>query len=201
MKKYQDFKKIQEVRKPKKCPVLSFRPLRDSEIFQDMLAMGFVEALPEKPAGVETEGPSEQRNFKDRLGNIAFYHPDFNYMTRSTGYPHFNIMHNGSVRIVIGKTKSSEFPGLSQDLRRACMTVEDYLFKMGFLIKYLLREKGLQINDQELYGEESYKDLILRKIKEDPSAAKNIEIPPSLKKSDDTAMGASVIKRFGGFGA
>jgi hypothetical protein len=81
------------------------------------------------------------------------------------------------------------------------MTVEDYLFKMGFLIKYLLREKGLQINNQELYGEESYKDLILRKIKEDPSAAKNIEIPPSLKKSDDTAMGASVIKRFGGFGA
>lgn len=199
MKKYQEFQKIQEVRKPKKCPVLSFKPIRDSETFSDMLAMGFVEALPEKPAGIETEGPSEQRNFKDRLGNIAFYHPRFSWMTRTTGYPHFNIMHNGSVRIVVGKTKSSEFPGLNQDLRRACMTVQDYLFKMGFLIKYLVKEQGLPMSDQELYGEESYKDLILRKIKEDPSSSKNIEIPPSLKKSDETAAGASIIKRFGGF--
>ena len=131
MEKYQDFRKIQEVRRPKKCPVLSFKPIRDSEIFQDMMSLGFVEALPEKPAGIETEGPSEQRHFKDRLGNIAFFHPVFESYNKK-GYPQYNIMHNGSIRVVTGPSKSMEFPYLASNLRNACMTVEDYLMKMNF---------------------------------------------------------------------
>jgi hypothetical protein len=199
MKKYQDFKKVQEVRTRKKCPVLSFKPIRDSEIFTDMIGMGFVEALPDKPAGIETEGPSEQRNFKDRLGNIAFFHPEFESHNKP-GYPQYNIMHNGSIRVVTGPSKSSEFPRLSTDLKRTCMTVEDYLYKMNFLVKYLVRYQGFPINDSELYNEESYKDLIDRKMKLDPSVVKNIKIlPPSLSKTD-LGKGASALKRFGAFG-
>ena len=130
MKNYKNFRGIKEDRRDKKCPVLSFAPIRRSDVFKDMLEMGFVESLPDKPAGIQTEGPSEERHFKDRLGNIAFYHPELARGSSKEGYPHYNIKHDGQVRVVQGPTKAVEYPGLSMDLRRECMTVEDYLFKM-----------------------------------------------------------------------
>lgn len=196
MKNYNDFQKIQEVRRPKKCPVLNFKPIRESETYTDMIAMGFIEALPEKPLGIETEGPPTERHFKDRLGNIAFSHP--NFRSSKPGYPQYNIQHNGSIRVVTGPSKSSEFPRLNSDLRRSCMTIEDYLFKMGFLVKYLVRNQGFPVTDEELYGPISYKDLIRKKMEENPEVVKKIEIPPSLK-SEDLGKGANILKRFGGF--
>jgi hypothetical protein len=89
----------------------------------------------------------EERNFKDRLGNIAFYHPIFqgsrltSRASRSAGegYPHFNIKHDGAVRVVEGLNLTAEFPRLNTDLRRKCMTIEDYLYKMSFLVKYAIK--------------------------------------------------------------
>ena len=196
MKNYKNFQKIQEVRRPKKCPVLSFKPIRDSETYKDMIAMGFIESLPEKPLGIETEGPPTERHFKDRLGNIAFFHKKFE--SNKQGYPQYNIQHNGSIRVVTGPSKSSEFPRLNTDLRRTCMTSEDYLFKMGFLIKYLVRGQGFPITEEELYSDISYKDLIRKKMEENPEVVKKIEIPPSLK-GEDLGKGANILKRFGGF--
>lgn len=196
MKKYEDFRALKEVRRPKKCPVLNFKPIRESETYSDMLAMGFVERLADNPEGIEVAGTEEQRYFKDRLGNIAFFHPK---LASKPNYPYYNIMHNGSIRVWIGSSKSAEYAGLSTDLRRACMTAEDYLFKMGFLIKLLIQKEGFPVSDQELMNEESYKDLIRRKMEEDPSSVQKITIPPSLK-GEDLGKGASLLKRFGGFG-
>jgi len=199
MEKYQDFRKIQEKRSNKKCPVLSFKPIRDSEIYKDMISMGFIEALPEKPIGVETEGPPTGRHFKDRLGNIAFFHPDLETRNKP-GYPQYNIQHNGSIRSFSGKSKSTEFPRLSTNLKKVCMTVEDYLYKMNFLVKYLIRFQGFPITDSELYNEETYKDIIQTKMKSDPSVIKSLtKLPASLTKTD-LGKGASALKRFGAFG-
>jgi hypothetical protein len=196
MKKYEDFRAIKEVRRPKKCPVLNFKPIRESETYKDMLAMGFTERLADNPEGIEVAGTEEQRYFKDRLGNIAFFHPK---LASKPNYPYYNIMHNGSIRVWVGSSKSSEYAGLSTDLRRSCMTAEDYIFKMGFLIKLLIQREGFPITDQELMNDESYKDLIRKKMEEDPSRAQKITIPPSLK-GEDIGKGASLLKRFGGFG-
>ena len=200
MKNYKNFRGIKEVRRPKKCPVLNFAPIRESDVFKDMLEMGFVESLPDKPAGIQTEGPSEERHFKDRLGNIAFYHPELARGSSKEGYPHYNIKHDGQVRVVQGPTKAVEYPGLSMDLRRECMTVEDYLFKMGFLVKLLLQKQGFRISEEDLYGRKSYKDVISEGLKINPSLAQKITIPSSLKKTDDVAKGSSILKRFGAFG-
>ena len=196
MEKYQEFRKIQEVRRPKKCPVTNFKPIRESEVYKDMMAMGFVERLADNPEGIEVAGTEEQRYFKDRLGNIAFFHPALAGSKKN--FPYYNIMHNGSIKIWSGTSKSSEFARLNTDLRKACMTVEDYLYKMSFLVKYLIQRQGFPVNDNDLYNNESYKDLIRRKMEEDPSAIQKIELPPSLKK-EDLGQGASLLKRFGGF--
>ena len=232
VKNYTNFRKIQEVRRDKKCPVLSFKPVRESETYKDMIGMGWIEVLADNPRGVTSWATEEERSHKDRMGNMAFYHPVFkgSRLTRRAtsnapeGYPHFNIKHDGGVRVVEGKENSAELPRLTTDLRRTCMTIEDYLYKMSFLIKYGMREQGFPISNEELYSEESYKDLVKRKMDEDPSVIKyfkdvevpsdpretsiagsekifkNVSLPPSLKGSD-LGKGASMLKRFGGFGS
>jgi hypothetical protein len=207
VKNYEGFKKIQEIRRAKKCPVLNFKPIRESETYTDMIGMGWIEVLADNPAGILAKATDEERNFKDRLGNIAFYHPYFkgsrltSRATRSAGegYPHFNIKHDGGVRVVEGLNLTAEFPRLNTDLRRSCMTVEDYLYKMAFLIKYTIKQQGFPITDDELYSEESYKDLIERKMRENPSDLKSIDIPPSIKQTS-AGKGAAMLKRFGAFG-
>jgi hypothetical protein len=231
VKNYKNFIKLQEVRRPKKCPVLSFKPIRESETYTDMIGMGWIEVLADNPAGILAFATEEERSHKDRMGNIAFYHPVFKGLRltrRATGnapegYPHFNIKHDGGVRVVEGVGNTAEFPRLNTDLTRTCMTVEDYLYKMSFLIKYAIRQQGFPVSNEELYSNESYKDLIKRKMDEDPSVIrhfkdvelpsdpregslssspkvyKQVSLPPSLKGSD-VAKGASMLKRFGGFG-
>lgn len=233
IKNYEGFKKIQEVRKAKQCPVLSFKPIRESETYTDMIGMGWIEVLADNPAGILAKATEEERNFKDRLGNIAFYHPAFegsrltSRASRSAGegYPHFNIKHDGAVRVVEGPNLTAEFPRLNTDLRRKCMTIQDYLYKMSFLLKYVIKESGFPVTDAELYSEESYKDLMERKFTENPSVVghfkditateeeggvsssgfgsakkvtKILTLPPSLKKTD-AGKGAAMMKRFGAF--
>ena len=209
IKNYPEFKKIQEDRRKKVCPVLTFKPVRESEIYKDMIAMGFEEVIADNQPGVENIGPAENRYHKDRMGNIGFYHEglltDDHKQKGKKRY--FNICFKGTIsdtivggRSLIHTTKEPgyEFPRISTDLTQKCMTIDDYFFKMGFLIKYLLLKKGVDVTDDELYSRENYKDLIRRKMEENPEIVKNFEIPPSLR-GEDLGKGANILKRFGGF--
>jgi len=230
VKNYKNFRTLQEVRRPKKCPVLSFKPIRDSETYQDMIGMGWIEVIADNPAGILAMATDEERSHRDRMGNIAFYHPVFkgSRLTRRAsgnapeGYPHFNIKHDGAVRVNEGPNNSAEFPRLNTDLTRTCMTVEDYIYKMSFLIKYAIREQGFPVTNEELYSSETYKNLIQRKIAEDPTltrhfkdaevpsdprvsklsssptVVKQVSLPPSLKETD-LGKGADTLKSFGLF--
>lgn len=194
MKSYKNFRSVTEVRRPKKCPVLSFQPIRESEIYKDMHGMGWSEMIAENPIGIEKRGPEEQRYFKDRLGNIAFKHESMR--SPKSGYPQYNIQHNGSIRVVTGPSKSSEFPRLNTDLRRSCMTVEDYLYKMNFLVKYIMKMEGAPITEEDVYSSESYKDLVLSKIQKNPKDVTKFQhIPPSLT-DNKIIKGARVMGRF-----
>jgi hypothetical protein len=231
VKNYKSFRTLQEVRRPKKCPVLSFKPVRDSETYQDMIGMGWIEVIADNPAGILAMATDEERSHRDRMGNLSFYHPVFKGMrlTRRAsgnapeGYPHFNIKHDGAVRVNEGPNNSAEFPRLNTDLTRSCMTIEDYIYKMSFLIKYAIRQQGFPVTDTELYSSETYKELIQRKMKDDPTVIKHfkdaeipsdprvgklsssptivkqVSLPPSLKDSD-LGQGSSILKGFGLFG-
>jgi hypothetical protein len=200
IKKYKNFKGIKEVRRPKKCPVLDFSPLVESDVYKDMLEMGFVEVVRGKYNEIETVRSDSQRSFKDSLGNIAFFNEDLR-PGRGSGpnYPYINIKHDGGVRVVHGPSKSSEFPRLNEGLRRSCMTIDDYIFKMSFLVKYLLDKQGFPLTEEDLYGDKSYRDIIKEGLNKDPSLAAKITIPTSIKKEDTVAKGSSLLKRFGAF--
>jgi len=141
--------------------------------------------------------------FKDRLGNIGFYHPAFKgarltrraTRTQREGYPYFNIKFDGGFRVCEGPQNTAEFPGLNQDLREKCMTIEDYIYKLSFLVKYTIKYQGFPMTSEELYSKEPYKEMILRKIEEKPSVMKGISVPPSL---NNTAAGrtTSILQRF-----
>jgi len=204
VKNYKNFRAIQEVRRPRKCAVLDFTPIVESEAYKDLIGMGFVEVVRDKYTDeLVTMRKEGEGSFKDRLGNIGFYHPAFkgSRLTRRAsgsqkeGYPYFNIRQNGAFRVCEGPNNSAEFPGLNNDLRRPCMTVEDYIYKMSFLVKYTIKFQGFPMNGDELYGSESYKDLILRKMEENPRVMKGISVPPSLAKTD-VGKGTSILQRF-----
>jgi|688.fasta_scaffold266550_2 hypothetical protein len=209
MQKYKKFRTVNEVRRPKQCPILDFTPIINSEVYSDMMAMGFVEVTKGKYDELETVRADVQRSFKDSLGNIGFYHPLLGG-NKKPGYPYYNIKFSKitnvndedyglsylTIKVNTGPSKSAEYPNITRK-KSNCINTEDYLSIMGFLIKVLIQAQGFPVSDSELKGEESYKDLILRKINEDPSSAKDIEIPPSLKK-EGVAKGVSILKR-GGF--
>jgi hypothetical protein len=204
LKNYKDFKTIQEVRRAKKCPILDFTPLVQSEVYQDMVGMGFLEVVKDTHSDeIITRRMEMERSFKDRLGNIGFYHPAFKgarltrraTRTQREGYPYFNIKFDGGFRVCEGPQNTAEFPGLNQDLREKCMTIEDYIYKLSFLVKYTIKYQGFPMTSEELYSKEPYKDMILRKIEEKPSVMKGISVPPSL---NNTAAGrtTSILQRF-----
>lgn len=200
VKNYPNYKAVQEVRTKRKCQIPNFKGIRESEVYKDMLSMGFQEAFHESPEGVERPAGEEYRSHMERMGNISFFHP-VTLMGRSSKatYPRYNIKRDGGVKVLVGPQKTGgEFPLANTKLRQECMTIEDYLFKMGFLIKYLLKVQKFPISDADLYSDESYKDLIIRKLDEDPSYAKNVELPQSVKKGTDVGAGVGLLKRFGG---
>lgn len=213
IKNYKGFKKIQEVRTAKKCKVLDFRPIRNSEVYKDMMELGFLEVIAENPAGIDVTGTAEQRYFKDRLGNIGFFHPSLERPGKRD-YPYFNIKHNTvndknssdygmsylTIRVCTGPSKSgAEFPRLAE-VRRSCVTLEDYFDRMGFLIKYLVRSLGFPVTENELYSDESYQSLISRNLEENPALSSKLPVvPSSIKKSSETSKGSSLLKSLGAF--
>jgi len=213
MKKYQEFKAVNEVRRPKQCPILDFTPIIDSEVYKDMLAMGFVEVTKGEYDEIVTVRADVQRSFKDSLGNIGFYHPLLASGSNKPGYPYYNIKFEKykkdhpdyglsflTIKKNIGKSKSNPYPGMSER-KSNCIEIEDYFSMMGFLIKLLCQKQGFPISDSELMANESYQDLIKRKMRENPSSIKYLEVvPPSIAKKDALARGSGLAKRLGIFG-
>jgi hypothetical protein len=212
MKKYEDFRKVNEVRRPKQCPILDFSPIINSEVYKDMMAMGFVEVSKDKYDEIQTIRSDAQRSFKDSLGNMGFYHPLLGGR-KKPGYPYYNIRFDKfkdakspdfglsylTVKINTAASKTAEYPGMKRKTSN-CITIEDYFSIMGFLIKVLVQRQGFPITDQELMNDESYKDLIRRKMEDNPSLISKMEIlPPSLKQ-EDLGKSSAMLKRFGVFG-
>jgi len=199
---------LNEVRRPVKCRVIDWAPLEETEIYTDMIAMGWERIT------------TAQRQL---MGNLQFYHKDFAGMigNRETGYPIFKINHHGgtketaemgTIMVQVGENLSYELNNTRKSpisvygyrghehLIKKCATWEDYLPKMNFLMKLLLKKKGVfPISDSEMFSTETYGELIKRRCKEDASLYNKIEdkIPPSVKDIEKKAKLIRGLKLFG----
>ena len=128
MQKYKKFRAVNEVRRPKQCPILDFTPIINSEVYSDMMGMGFVEVTKgNKYNEIETVRADVQRSFKDSLGNIGFYHPVLGG-NKKPGYPYYNILFKKitqptdpdfglsylTIKVQTNSGNSYEYPGVTR---------------------------------------------------------------------------------------
>ena len=145
------------------------------------------------------------------MGNLQFRHPEITARGARPGYPIFKINHHGgtketaemgTIMVLVDENLSYELnntrksPIAAPDYRRHEHLIkvwaewEDYLPKMDFLMKLILKRKRLfPISDAEMYGTETYAQMIKRKCREDASLYNKIEdkIPPSVKEIEKPA--------------
>ena len=194
LKNYKDFMKIDEVRKAKVCPVLDFNDVRATQAYKDLIGLGFQEEdRPEPHAGF---GKSDQYI---KQGNLTFSHKS---RTGASGYPQFMIKGdkaNPTIRILenregktgpfFGKRGGSSrgsytwiVPDPGHRIETQCLTVDDYVYKISFLIKWTLKEdRYVTINNsEELLRDEDYLAFYLRKVKENPNILSS-KIPTFLR--------------------
>ncbi len=185
---YKSFLDLNEMPTRKKvCPLINLNDVRASEAYSDLISLGFKEErLPEPREGA---GFSDQR---ERMGNIAFSHKT---KTGASGYPQYMIKgdKSGTIRVMTEPNRSEAFWlnykggatttrfGHSHRLSQRCMTEDDYIYKIGFLIKWILRTEGFPFDIEELGSSLQYKEAITEKIKSNPSLIKTVgNLPKSL---------------------
>lgn len=194
LKNYKDFIQIDEVRKAKVCPVLDFNEVRATQTYKDLIELGFSEEdRPEPHAGY---GKSDQYI---KQGNLTFSHKS---RSGASGYPQFMIKGdkaNPTIRILenregktapfFGKRGGSSrgsytyiVPEPGDRIETQCLTVDDYVYKISFLIKWTLNNDGYVriTNSQELLNSEDYLAFYLRKVKDDPNILK-YKVPTFLR--------------------
>lgn len=189
-------KTINEVRRPVKCEIKDWAPLEESVEYKDMIGVGW-----------ERVTTAQRQN----QGNLQFYHPEFKGFGKAEGYPIFKINHHsivkdithlGTIMIMFAEEDSCEINNykksqiVARDYReyehliKRCATWEDYIPKMNFLMKLLLKKRTLfPISDEELYSKETYAALIKRKCDADAGLYNKIadRIPPSIKEIEKKA--------------
>jgi hypothetical protein len=178
LSKFDSWKKVTEVRKAVKCPIDKtdlFAPLRETSVYKDSIALGWVELNAQWE--VRQEG---ERYQGERQGNLRFKHDKFEKVYRING--------NGKLwqEARSGKAEriSLEYDHDEKWLKQ-CLTLKDYEDRVQYLIKRLLWSDGF-INSAELRNAEGGIEIIKRKLDEDADNVKKLTtVPPSLKSDYD----------------
>lgn len=169
--KFNNLADLDEVRKPKKCPIFDFAPLRDSVLYSDLISLGYTEV------NAQGEPRLDNETFQgERQGNLRFMHPRFKLSIR------MNL--NGAIWEDAPSGRAYRI-GIEYDhdpkWYKECLNLEDYQNRLQYLIKKLLKADGF-ITQQELINTESGIGIILRKIDENIENIKKLRtVPPSLK--------------------
>jgi hypothetical protein len=187
LKNFDKWSTVKEARKPRKCPIVDFGPLRESNVYKDLIGLGWVEV---NAQGVERIDPALELGKTDlkyqvqfqgeKQGNLRFKHPNFPMSIR--------VNMNGRVWEDAPSGKAYEI-NLGYDYdpkwKKECLTVEEYKNRLEYLIKKLLHNEDF-ITYQELVNAEGGIEIIKRKLDEDPSSVTKLKtVPPSLKTDYD----------------
>lgn len=211
IKRFKNFVKMDEARTQPKCKIESFAPLRESREYKDLISMGFNEVETPRTRGHQPKIGQEQYK-KDTDGNLSFHHPAMRNIGQvqdpgskrniyqampkaKENMPYVNIKRDGGVKVNIDFNKSYWLANMTM-IDKECKTIEDYYRKMSNVIKYVCNLQGFPLSTEEIYSEESYRDVISRKLAEAPSLIKYIQIPESVRATDDIAAGAEILKGF-----
>lgn len=185
--KFNNWKTLREARKPRKCPIVDFTPLRESELYKDFTSLGWVEVNAQGKERIDpamelgkTELTYQIQYQGEKQGNLRFKHPEFPMIVR------MNL--NGAIwqdapsgRAYRINLDYDHDPKWSQ----TCLTIEEYKNRLEYLIKMLLEKEGF-ITRQELVNKEGGVEIIKRKLDEDPQNIKKLKtIPTSLKDDND----------------
>ena len=171
-------------RKPRKCPILDFGPLRESDLYMDLIGLGYVEV---NAQGDERINPALEIGKTDlkyqiqfqgeKQGNLRFKHEKF------PGYT-IRMNLNGVIwkDFPSGRAERWDTSYDSEKWSKECLSLEDYRDRLELLIKMLLEKDGF-ITRQELLNTEGGVEIIKRKIEENVDNIKKLKtVPPSLKK-------------------
>jgi hypothetical protein len=179
--KFNNLDGLDEIRKPKKCPIFDFGPLRESELYADLISLGYTEV------NAQGEPRLENETFQgERQGNLRFMHPRFRLSIRMNlnGAIWEDAPSGRAYRINIEWDHDPKW-------YKACLGLEDYKNRLQYLIKKLLEADGF-ITKKELTNTESGTEIILRKIDEDIENIKKLRtVPPSLKDNAEYLKNAA----------
>jgi len=175
---------IDETRKPRKCVVVEFGPLRETQIYKDAIGLGWVEVDAQRNPRLEAE------TFQgERQGNLRFMHKRFGRSIR--------LNMNGAIweDEVTGKAHRI---WIEQDHDpkwfKNCLDMNDYETRLEYLVKKLLYDDSF-ITKEELVSIEGGIEIIKRKIEENPKNIKDLKtVPPSLEQDQ------GYLKRVNDFG-
>jgi hypothetical protein len=154
---------------PRECLELDLIPLRQTQLYKDVVSMGWTE--------VDSSGSPRESTYQgEKQGNLRFNHQRLK-----------NTIITNRDGAIWGVKPSGKYDRIFLDFddsfwRTECINLEDYKSRLEYLIKKILYEDGL-ISPQELSSREGGIEIIKRKIHENPENIKNlIDIPDSLKK-------------------
>ena len=172
LENFKTWQKLNEVRKPRKCPIPDFKEIRESTLYKDLISLGWVEVDAKMNPRLEAE------TFQgERQGNLRFKHPNYpmSYRMNLNGGMWQDALSGRAYRIALEVDHDPKW-------YRKCLGLEDYKDRLEYLIKRLLWTDGF-ITDGELHNTEGGIEIIMRKLDENPENIKKLKtVPPSLKK-------------------
>jgi hypothetical protein len=137
--------------RPPKCKFTSedWEKLYNSEVYNDLLSMGW---------------ENKSTDFQIKMGNLLFVHE--NYFL-GLG---FRINRNGRIEEVELKSSNQKniIPAVDDNYGKECATIGDYMRKIDLIIKMTLHKMKV-VKSEEIFSQINYKNLIRKKLEEDPT--------------------------------
>jgi hypothetical protein len=181
--KFDKWKALKEVRTERKCKILDFTPLRESDLYKDLIALGYVEVNGRDQVRLEDER-YQVATQNELQGNLRFKHEKFARTIRVnlSGTVWEDDPYNLEKRKSGKAFRINIAYGSDPKWSKQCLDLEDYKNRLEYLIKKLLYEEKF-ITHNELLNEEGGVEIIKRKIEENADNVKILRtIPPSLKQ-------------------
>ncbi len=186
--------RVNEVRRPRKCAIVDFTPLRESPLYQDLISLGWVEVNAQGNKRIDpalelgkTELTYQVQYQGEKQGNLRFKHekfPDRIIRMNINGAIWEDAPSGRAYRINIEWDHDPKW-------FKECLSLDDYKDRLEYLIKKLLHAEGF-ITRQELLNTEGGVEIIKRKIDEDAVNVKKLRtVPPSLEKDADYLKAAA----------
>jgi hypothetical protein len=167
---FKEWDRINEMaRNPRKCTILDFTPLRQTQLYKDVISMGWME--------VDSSGAPRESTYQgEKQGNLRFKHPRLKNTIRTN--------RDGTIWEIKPSGKSDRiFLDFDDSVwRTECLNLDDYRSRLEYLIKKILYEDGF-ISRGELGNAEGGIEIIKRIVQETPKELRFLRnIPDSLKE-------------------